>query len=223
MKPAVIRTVSELAKSLREYGIPPSLGPEISPILIQLWRRLAQGKPVSPEQVDQIVAKVSIPRDEVISFLNQTSERDSEGNIVGIIGLSLRSHPHRFQVKGHTFSTWCAWDSLFLPLMLNQTANVESTCPQTKKKIRLTIGPETVQTYEPSSAVVSIVIPKPTKQGPESVQEIWNVFCHQVHYFSSSDAANQWFNGKNQDVVFLSIEDAYQLGRVAFEELLQYA
>ena len=107
--------------------------------------------------------------------------------------------------------------------MLNQTANVESTCPQTKKKIRLTIEPETVQTYEPSSAVVSIVIPKPTKQGPKSVEEIWNVFCHQVHYFSSSAAANQWFKGKNQDVVFLSIEDAYQLGRMAFEELLQYA
>ena len=38
---------------------------------------------------------------------------------------------HRFEVAGRTLYTWCAWDSLFLPQILGQEAEVESTCPLT--------------------------------------------------------------------------------------------
>ncbi len=104
--------------------------------------------------------------------LDKMCERDPDGNVVGIAGLSQKQHPHRFTVNGIRLSTWCAWDSLFLPVMLQQTALVSSRCPSTGETIRLTITPEGVTSYQPASIVISIVIPQPTKNELVSVEEI---------------------------------------------------
>ncbi len=214
--------LAEIAKALREAEIPPRLEPEESRLLIQVWRLVADGRPVSPEQVEQIASNLQMPRDAATSFIRKVGEHDDDGNIVGIFGLSQKSNPHRFEVKGHTLSTWCAWDALFLPAMLKQTAEVESSCPATKQTIRLTITPEKVEKVEPSHAVVSIVVPEATKRGLESVEEVWMIFCVIVHFFSSPGAASEWISGRNQDIRILSVEESYQLGRMAFEDFLKY-
>ena len=82
-------------------------GADRSRLLIQVWRSLATGRPVSGEQVDQIVADIGIARDEADPFLRQISERDADDSIVGIMGLSLNDHPHRFDVNGTRMRTWC--------------------------------------------------------------------------------------------------------------------
>ena len=64
-----------------------------------------------------------------------------------------------FHVDGKTFSTWCAWDALFLPAMLNQHAQVESMCPVTKEKIRVIMTPAGIESCEPNGAVLSIIVP----------------------------------------------------------------
>jgi alkylmercury lyase len=38
---------------------------------------------------------------------------------------------HRFEINGLTLWTWCAWDSLFIPEILAQTARVASRDPET--------------------------------------------------------------------------------------------
>ncbi len=214
--------LTELAKSLNDAGIPPRFETEQIRFLIHVWRQVAKGQPVGAEQINQIASRVEIPLDGANDLIEQSAERDKEGNVVGFVGLSQDKHPHQFQVNYQSLSTWCAWDSLFLPVMLNQTAEVVSTCPATKEEIRLTITPKKVETYKPAEAVISMVKPEPTKSGPESVEEIWMVFCHQVHFFSSSQAASEWFSGKNLKENILSIEEGYELGRLAFGELLQY-
>ena len=105
--------------------------------------------------------------------------------------------------------------------MLNQTAKVVSTCPVTKNEIRLTINPDKVEQYEPTEAVMSIVRPNPTKSGFESVEEIWMIFCHQVHFFSSYQVANEWLAEKNIEGEILSIEEGYELGSLSFGELIK--
>ena len=219
MKP----NLDKIAKALREAGLPPSLSPDEIRLFIQIWRRLADGRPISPRQVEQIASNLHISPDAATSVINKVSERDGEGNVVGFAGLSLKTHPHRLQVNDHTLTTWCAWDSLFLPPMLKQTAQVESPCPATKKKIGLTITPERVGKYDPTSTVISMITPKTTKKGLESAEEIWMAFCQNVHFFSSSEAASQWFSGKSLDISILSVEDGYQLGRMSFAEMLKHA
>lgn len=187
-----------------------------------MWREVARGGPVSPERVEQIAAALDIPQDTAREVLHKMCERDQDGNVVGIAGLSQNKHPHRFTVNGRRLSTWCAWDSLFLPLMLQQTAEVSSLCPATRQVIRLTITPEGAASYQPSSTVISVVIPEPTTQGLESVEEIWMTFCHHIHFFSSPEAAHRWFAARGQKIGIVSIEEAFELGRLTLSEVLQH-
>jgi alkylmercury lyase len=217
------RNLVDIAKALREAEIPPRFRPDESRLLIQIWRALGDGRAVSPEELKQLASRLHIPFDFAISFVHQVSERDDGGNIVGIVGLSQRNPPHHFKVNGHDLSTWCAWDSLFLPSMLNLTATVESSCPATREKIRLTITPEHVDRYEPSSAVVSIVVPKLTRKGRESVEEVWMTCCHFVHFFARGDVATEWLSARGRKAAILSVEEAHELGCLAFEDLLKYA
>ena len=127
--------LSELAEKIRESGIPTHFDPNHSRLLIEIWRLVAKGKPVSASQIEQTALRLNMPFEAARTFIYKVSERDESGNVVGIFGLSQKEHPHKFQVNGRTFSTWCAWDALFLPGMLKQTAQVDSSCPATHEKI----------------------------------------------------------------------------------------
>lgn len=214
--------LAQIAKALRGSEIPPHFEPDELRLLIHVLRRVADGRPVTPEQVEQIASSLQMPAGAAISFLRQVSERDGEGNVVGILGLSQNTHPHRCVINGHPLSTWCAWDGLFLPAVLRQTANLESPCPATKKTIRLTVAPDKVEQCEPVGAVVSIVVPETTKKGRESVEEIWMAFCHFVHFFHSPEAASGWFAGRKMPASILSVEEGHRLGRIAFRDLLAH-
>ena len=212
----------EIAGALRAVEIPPQLDADQSRFLIKLWRLLANGSPVRPGQIEHIFSDMQIPFDAGNAFINRVSERDGEGNIVGILGLSLLKHPHQFKVKGQTLSTWCAWDALFLPVFLNQTAMLKSYCPATKEIIRLTITTKTVEKVIPTETVLSMVVPDIAKGGCDSSEKIRCSFCQLVHLFSSSEAAAEWLSEKHRDIAILSVEEGYRLGQLAFEELYKY-
>jgi alkylmercury lyase len=214
--------IAEIAKALRAVGIPPQLDADQSRLLIRIWQRLTDGSPITPRQIKQIFSAIQIHFDAGNAFINQVSELDGEGNIVGIFGLSQLKHPHQFEVKGHTFSTWCAWDTLFLPVFLKQTATIRTYCPVTKEKIQLTIAPEKVEKVEPLGTVLSMVVPEIAKGGCDSSEAIRCSFCQLVHFFSSPEAAKEWVLEKNRDIAILSVEEGYLLGKLAFEELHKY-
>lgn len=215
--------VEEIATALSERDIPPAFAPEETRLLVQVLARVAEGRPVPLEEVARVASTLQMPPDDGIALVRKVSELDPQDQVVGIFGLSRKSHPHKFTVDGRMFSTWCAWDTLFLPGLLKRSAEVESVCPTTKRPIRAIVTPEAVAYVDPADAVVSLVIPTPTKKGRESVEEIWMTFCHFVHYFSSAEAASDWFRGRRQDTSLLSVADAHRLGRVAFQDLLRYA
>lgn len=54
--------------------------------------------------------------------------------------------------------SFCGFDALFLPIMLDDRADVASTCPVTDTEIRLTVEPDgTVSAASPATVVVGIV------------------------------------------------------------------
>ena len=187
-----------------------------------MWREITKGDPVSPERVEQIASALDLPQQTVREVLHKMCERDRDGNVVGIAGLSQNQHPHRFTVNGIRLATWCAWDALFLPVMLQQTALVSSPCPTTGETIRLTITPEGVTSYQPARTAISIVIPQPTTSGLESVEEIWMTFCHHVYFFASPQVAQEWVAARGQEIAILTIEEAFELGRLIFSEVLRH-
>ncbi len=84
---------------------------------------------------------------------------DADGNVVGA-ALIARPTPHRLRVQGRDLYAWCSLDTLFLPGLLDEAAEVRSTCPVSGEEIRLTITPDGVEAYSPESTVLSVVDPQ---------------------------------------------------------------
>lgn len=214
--------VREMQRKLTQDGGPFDYAPDHSRLLLRVQRGLAKGRPVSGGEVDQIIAELGIARDGAHRFLREITERDAEDNIVGILGLSLNSHPHRFYLNGRRMSAWCAEDTLFLPAMLKQTASVESSSPVTREKIRLTVSPQGVEHVSPAGAVLSIVIVDPDTAEIDSAQAIWSTFCCHIHFFTSREEAQQWA-GARDDIAILSVDEGFELGQQFWSKVLAYA
>ena len=151
------RSAMEIAAALQATDFPPRFDDAESRLLIKLLQLVAAGSPVPHSVAEQAATNLQMPLDSAASFVDKLCERDGDGNIVGILGLSQRNHPHRFKVNGRVLSTWCAWDALFLPILLGQTAEVESSCPATNARIRIRIAQDRVEKIDPPESVVTIM------------------------------------------------------------------
>ena len=215
-----IGQTDEMTEKLTEVVSLVDYGAERSRLLVQVWRALATGLPVTGKQIDEFVSGLSIEAEDADQFLRQMTERDDDDSIVGIMGLSLNDHPHKFTVGGVQLSTWCAADTLFLPAMLGQTATVESESPVSKETVRVTINPEGVQASDPADAVISFVVPEETNM--TSVASIWMTFCQHIFFFTSQREADEWANGRD-DIRMMSLDQGFELTKQLWAGVLSYA
>ena len=181
----------------------------------QLLRLLGQGQPVSAAQMSAALGISEIAVTETFQRLPDI-ERDETGQVVGW-GLSLQATPHQFRFNGHTLYTWCALDALTYPILLEQTAQVESVCPITRTPIRLSVGPEGVSVLDPATAMVSLTIPD---THPDTCNRA--SFCDQGHFFASPQAAATW-QADHPEARALPVEAVYQLGRMIAQRRQQLA
>ena len=217
-------TVEALVETYARIGIPWAFSPAQSKVLIATWRAIAEGLPVTPERISGIAADSGMSTEEASEFLTWMSEKDDAGNILGTMGLTQTDwSPAKFTVDGHELHAWCALDTFFLPLMLNKTADVEVPAA-TGGSIRLRIGPERVESVEPAGAVMTTVVPTISEtEGVESVEGIWNIFCHYSLYFRSREEAEAFAADADLEISVLSIEDAYEVASRMFAGLREYA
>ena len=206
--------LDEIGKALA-CGLRGEIGLQKPEFPAHLLRLLAEGRPVSPEQ---LASALDVSSDDITAALGSLPnlEVDGNGNVVGAFGLTLNPTPHHFQVGGHELYTWCALDALFLPAVLGQAARVESACAVTGENIRLTVMPDGVDSLEPAGALVSIVIP----QASEACCSVRGAFCNQVHFISSGEAASEWL-AANQGAIVLSVDEAHKLGRILIKSFFE--
>ena len=62
--------------------------------------------------------------------------------------------------------------------------------------------------------MISIVVPE--AGATDSLEAVWMMFCQQVLFFASRATGERFFADREADVYFLSIEEAFELGRLAF-------
>ena len=218
----MVNPVKEIVSGHDAVGIPPDFGPGRSRLLLGVLKRLACGRPVTRDQVDQIASDLDMSPDDAHGFLAKVCVRDNEGRILGCMGQSLNEQwAHHFYVNGTQLRTWCAWDSLFLPPLLERTASIFSYSPRDKKQVRVTVSPDRVEWSCPSEAVVSIVNIDGESQDASSIEGAWSSFCHQVYFFASREEAEAWAVDRD-NVEILSLEEAYELGKRTFSKLLSY-
>ena len=182
---------------------------------VKIYRMLARGTPVDPAEVAAAAGLTRARTDELLAgwpgvfFADDREEGREKGRIVGFWGLTcLPISNHLFTVGGRTLYTRCAWDTLFIPAILRETAEVETSCPVTEEVIRLTVSPEGVQRLAPEGAVMSMLEP------PEDIMEdIVSKFCHHVFFFRDGHAGADW-TGRHPGTRLMSIHDGFELGRL---------
>lgn len=104
--------------------------------------------------------------------------------------------------------TWCAWDTLFLPELLEKSARVESVCDATGKSVRLSVSPKRVESADPGSVCISFLTPDSSRFQQDIVQN----FCHYIHFFRSRKDAEVW-TAKTPGTFILSLDEATELAR----------
>ena len=126
-------------------------------------------------------AAEELARDPLRSFVYA-----KKGQIVGFGGLAAAPMHHEFRVKEQMLWTWCAWDSLFIPAILGDTAHVSSPDPQTLELVRVTVSPTGIERVEPEDAVVSFPLPG-DGDFAHSAENVMGTFWHAVFFFTSRD------------------------------------
>jgi len=192
----------------------PKLNKNDQTLAITLYRLLAQGKPVT---LLGLAEKLGVALEAVTQVLKTWPGVyfDDENNVIGFWGLALPEMNHHFEIEGRPLYAWCAWDTLFLPQLLGKTAKVESTCPVTGEKIRLTVTPNKILDLSPPETVLSFITPEAALIQEDIVQH----FCHYIHFFNTIDSGRQWIS-ENKSTFLLSINDAFLLGQ--FKNSLQF-
>jgi alkylmercury lyase len=188
----------------------PDLHPEERQIVRCTYHLLAaQAEPVSPTEIAEAV---DIPAEQVEERLRSWPLVlwDDEDRVVGFWGMHVHhSEPtHRIEVDRSAVYGWCAWDTLFITEILGAEAQVESTDPNDRTPVRLTVTPQGVTSLQPPGAVMSLLLPD-GGLGADAIQS----FCHRVHFFSSAQSAYQWMDGR-PGMFTVSIDDAFELGRL---------
>lgn len=129
--------------------------------------------------------------------------------MIGFVSLSIRPMPHRLTVAGRTLYAWCAFDTLFLPELLCEPAEVQSQCPTTGEQIALVVEGTDVTSLQPADAVLSYL----HREEPLD-QPVINTFCHYIHFFANSAAAADW-NARHDGTFTISVADGSEIaGRV---------
>lgn len=188
----------------------PKLDGDSSNLAVQIYRLLALGEPVAQEDVAAATGLGEAHISELLA--GWPGVFIEHGRITGFWGLTIKPMSrHLLQVGGRTLYTWCAWDTLFIPRILGQTAQVETPCPVTEETIRLTVSPQRVERVEPESALMSMLEP------PEDMlEDIVAKLCHYIFFFRDARAGAQW-TADHPGTMLMSINDGFELGRLKNE------
>jgi len=145
-------------------------------------------------------------------------ELDAQGHLIGL-DLSLSPTPHQLHLGKQRFYTWCALDALAIPAILGRERTVVSHCPATGKEIHLQVSPERLLDLEPSSTVVSAVIPEDEASARAAACDPRDTICNHGHFFASHEAASRW-PSLHPGAVLLEAEEAAELGRELARQFL---
>jgi alkylmercury lyase len=185
----------------------PVMDAEDQRLAVTLYRVLAHGRPGSREYLAQILGR---SLEDIKSVLGAWPGifYDDNDDIIGFWGLTVEEMPHRLEVNGNSVYAWCAWDTLWLPALLEATVSVMSRCAQTGEPVRLRVSPERVESVEPAAVPVSFL--KPDVR--ELREYATTSFCHFVHFFRDREAGEQWI-AAHPGTFLLSLDAAFDLGR----------
>jgi len=176
-------------------------------LALKLYALLSEGDAVPLERLSE---RTGMPLADVKTMLESWPGVfcDDKHCIIGFWGIAVDETSHHFEVSGKLVYTWCAWDTLFIPELLNTTAHITSHCASSGDEIRLTISPRGIESAQPDQTMVSFLVPD--EDGLK--ENITTSFCHYVFFFRSRETGEQWL-AEHPGTFLLSLDDAFDIGK----------
>jgi alkylmercury lyase len=138
------------------------------------------------------------------------TEFDEQGHIVGW-GITLLPTQHQFVLSELPLFTWCAFDTVLFPPLLQVEAHVQSECSASGQPITFVATRSAgIADLLPATSVLSLLLPT------ERCDCVRGTFCEQSLFFQSEEAASSWM-ALHPDAVLLSVEEAAVLGHMVAE------
>lgn len=183
-------------------------------VAVTLYRELAKGNPVDDGQLASALDLSILETRELLArdAIKRLIYADDRGRVLGFGGLAATTMHHRFETAGQALSTWCAWDSLFIPEILGSPARVSSPDPETGEIVRLHVTPERVCSVEPIDAVISFVWPD-AETFRTSAENVMAKFCHFTFFFASHLSGERWVQ-KRPGTFLFRLDDAFTLAKL---------
>lgn len=197
--------LTELSDALSAAA--PTLDADGRTIAKTIYQLLAHGAPITDTD---IADETGLSVEQVVSTVDSWDGvfRDDERRIIGFWGLTVTEMPpHHLQVGGAELYAWCAWDTLFLPAILDATAHVQSTDPNNGETITLTVTPDRITERSHDQIVVSFLMPE-----DDFSDDVVESFCHYVHFFTDAPSAKQWTD-THQNTFAVPLDEAFDVGQ----------
>ena len=191
----------------------PRFLPEEQRVAIALYHELAKGRAVDAAQLGRALG-ISVPESQALlrrNPINDFAYLDDQGRVLGFGGLATTPMHHQFEIDDRRLSTWCAWDSLFIPEILGRSARIASADPENGELVRVVVSPDRVESAEPADAVVSFVLPDAEAFG-NSAANVISKFCHFIFFFTSRRSGERWV-ARHRGTFLYSLEEAFVLAK----------
>ena len=176
---------------------------------LYIYRALANGKSISFASIAEHLGTPVEKASRLLNLVPQSAiELDDDGHIIGFVGLSLAPTAHRFETTERSLYTWCVFDALFLPSLIEQAATLHTTCPNSHTDIEIKVTSSTVAAIAPDSPVMSL-----TKTDTKSCcKDLRGAFCDQVNIFADQAAFDEWRLDRS-DAISVSLSQAFSLAQ----------
>ena len=185
-------------------------------VIHRFWHMLVES--ATPISLDALAVTLHSSRERVKAVLEPEAEYDQFGNLLGW-GLTLHPTIHQVVLSGHTLSAWCAPDTLYDPVVVNQPAQVISQCHMTGARIELTLTPERLLRLAPEAAVVSIARDWSLFQRVKEEGGLRHEGCNKQFFFASGEVAAPWVS-QHPDFIVLPVEEAFLgLREIALQQI----
>ena len=184
----------------------PQLTASAQRLAVAVYRLLAAGEPVT---VQAAATTTGMPAAEAENALQAWPSVyfDHHDRVVGFWGLALQPMAHRLYIGGVDLYAWCAWDPLFLALIVG-AMDVATDDPITGDTISYQIGPDgTISGLSHPPSVLSFL-----RRDQPWDDQIKATFCHYILQFAGPDSARRW-TADHPGTFIVSLDDALELGR----------
>ncbi len=201
------RTAWVRAVATKTADFSPTLTEQDQRLSLAIYAQLRLGEPA---KITTLAENTGVARTDIDKALDAWPGvcRNEAGDIVGYWGLSIEEMAHSIRVDGRKLWAWCAWDTLFLPELLNASVDVTSKDPCTGNPIRLTVTPKGIERCEASPILMSCLVPDESM-----AHSVVSSFCCHIHFFESAESATA-FTDNRSEIFLMTLQEAVLFARL---------